>query len=381
MVRAVIEEMQARIDHGTFAAGRSLPSERYLAEQFEVSRLVIRQAIKELDNLGLISCKPNCRPVVKPRGPRLARRDQNGPRHLFIWLWPNTAYYSASCILKGIQSVAVPPDVRLVVGSASDSTGFEGCLASEDKFLRGVAADEHAAGLIIWYLGADQNRPALQEVRDAGIPMVFVDRRPPGPMDGDHVGIDNFAASQAAVRHLVGLGHGRIALVTNQDLASTVRERESGYRSALQEANIPFDYELVRHETVDEQEGIEPVLDGLLALETPPTAIIGINDQIALQVYEGLQSRGVVVPRHMSVLGFDGLLRWVTGGGYLTSCCQPFERIGQIAVELLLDRMSSGFSTAFRHVLLEAPLVTCGSTDTPLPTSTAKSFVYSENMK
>ncbi|MBS1708531.1 MAG: GntR family transcriptional regulator [Armatimonadetes bacterium] len=379
MVHAIVHEMRSRIERGTYGAGRSLPSERSLATELHVSRLVVRQAIQELDQLGLISCKPNCRPVVKGAWVR-TRKNQSGPKHVFIWLWPNTAYFTAASILKGIQSVDIPSDVRLVVGSASNSPDFEDCLAGEHKFLLDVAKDSHAAGVILWYLGAERNSKALEEVRAAGIPMVFVDRLPPASLEGDFVGTDNLSASQAGVKHLVDLGHNRIAYVTNQDLASTVRDREAGYRRALKAGRIPFDPDLVCRGRTDEPAEVAALVDSLLALSSPPTAIVGVNDQIALQVYEALQNRRVSVPRDMSVLGFDGSLRWVAGGGNLTSCCQQFERIGELAVELLLQKMEGGSSTSFRHMLLEAPLADCGSTDKPRQTLEIKPFVYSEKL-
>lgn len=378
MVQAVIEAMRSRIELGIYGAGRSLPSERALAQDLQVSRLVVRQAIEELGNLGLIVCKPNCRPVVKGVWTKTNRTRAHGPRHVFIWLWPNTAYYSASCILKGIQSIPVPSDVRLVVGGASGDTDFEGSQDTERKFLYDVAQDDHAAGVIMWYIGCDRNLAALEAVKAAGIPIVFVDRMPPKPLEGDYVGTDNVSAAQAGVRHLIELGHTRIAFITNQDLASTVKDRMTGYRRALAEARVPYDPELVCTEFVDEPEGVEPALDALLNLSSPPTAIVGVNDHIALQVYAALERRGLSIPQDISVLGFDGLLRWVTGGGYLTSCCQQFERIGQLALELLMERVSSSSPGASRHILLEAPLADCGSTDRPRPTSDHASFVYSE---
>ena len=378
MVQSVAKTMKARIDQGVYPPGRSLPSERALAQELQVSRLVVRQALEALGESGLIVCKPNCRPVVKGVWAKPSRANLSGPRHVSIWLWPNTAYYSASCMLKGIQSVPVPSDVKLVVGGATGATDFDACVEAERKFLLDVSRDDHAAGVIVWYIGTERNVAALEAVRAAGVPIVFVDRAPPRPLEGDYVGTDNVSAAQAGVRHLVELGHSRIAFITNQDKASTVRDRNAGYRRALQEARIPFDPDLVRCETADEPEGVEPALDELLKLDNPPTAVVGVNDHIALHVYEGLERRGLSIPQDMSVLGFDGLLRWVTGGGYLTSCCQQFERIGQIAIELLMERMVGGDPVAHRHYLLDAPLALCGSTDKPRKPNDRAAFKFSE---
>ncbi len=66
------------------------------------------------------------------------------------------------------------------------------------------------------------------------------------------------------------------------------------------------------------------------------------------------------------MVGFDGWLRWMPGGGNLTSAAQQFERIGHLATKLLLDRMHHGEPRAYRHILLDAPLIYKESTAEPV---------------
>ncbi len=365
LVISVVEDLHARIRSGALPAGKGLPSERRLVEELQVSRGVVRAAIRKLEELGVLSCQPNCRPVVRAFDIAASHQTASSLKHLAIWIWPNPGDYSASSILKGIQSTEIPSDVRLVVASVPYAYNWEACLEAERAFLKSVAQDSHTCGLILYYLGGQRNRAALEEIRLKGIPMVFVDRLPPAPFDADHVGSDSEEAARTGVQHLINLGHERIALISNQDEVSTVFGREAGYRRALRDSRIPLRSELVLRDTIGEPDGVDMAVEELLALDSPPTAIVGINDHIALQVYESLQSRGVSVPRDMSVLGFDGLLRWVPGGGYLTTSCQDFERIGQMATEIILERSKETSPFAFRHIFLHAPLKICGSTDAP----------------
>ncbi|AIE85813.1 GntR family transcriptional regulator [Fimbriimonas ginsengisoli] len=373
LVMAVIDGLRDRIRRGDLPVGRGLPGERDLAKTFHVSRVIVRSAIRKLEAEGLLLCKPNCRPIVRNPGIRTANetaeagalRRAEGHGDIAIWLWPNAGDYCASSILKGIQSADLPRDIRLVVANVPSGRDWEGCLEAEERYLLELAEDPHAIGTILWYLGTERNRHALEKVRAAGIPMVFVDRLPPKGFEADFVGSDNEAAARQSVKHLADLGHRRIALITNNDAVSSVLAREAGYRRALNDARIPFDPELVFQDMVDEPEGVEAALDELLSLPEPPTAIVGINDHVALQVHAALQSRGISVPGDISLLGFDGLLRWVPGGGFLTTCCQSFERIGQLATELLCERSKASFGGTFRHVLLDAPLMIAGSTAEP----------------
>jgi LacI family transcriptional regulator len=106
-------------------------------------------------------------------------------------------------------------------------------------------------------------------------------------------------------------------------------------------------------------------LEACLSLDEQPTAIFAVNDHIALQVCEVLHDRKISVPEQVSVLGFDGILRWVPGGGYLTTHLQDFERVGQYAAEMVIQRMTSGPHLAYRHVLLDAPLLDRGTIGPP----------------
>lgn len=310
--------------------------------------------------MGLVQARPRCRPVVAP--------NQNGPKPsrplLAVWIWPSIGDYAAARIFKGIQETDLGREARLVVGHAVGSD-WKSRFESEDRFLRSVARDRDHVGAIVWLLGHQRSIPALRALRAIGSPVVFVDRLPPRGFAADYVGTNNESAAATGVRHLLRLGHRRIALITNIDEASSVNERERGYRTALASAGIRVDESLILLDSDDEPQGVETAIDQLLASNEPPTAIFCVNDRLALQAYDTLQKRGIGIPAEMSVLGFDGMLRWLPGGGHLTTLVQDFERMGQLAAELVLERIQFGPPEAYRHVLLDAPLHLGGSTSAP----------------
>lgn len=364
LVSAVVDKLTEMIEARQIPIGKGLPSERQLSQDLAVSRGVVRAAIRELCDRGLVQAKPRCRPVVSPE----RKRPPSSKKHVGIWLWPSTGDYLAASILKGIQNAGLDHDVRLIVAHASGDT-WESRFESEARFLRSLAHDPGEVGAIVWYLGHERNLPALRELKAAGVPAVFIDRLPPQEISADHVGTSNESAARAGVRHLLELGHRRIGMITNIDRASSVQGREAGYRAALSRAFVPIDEQLIFRDAVDEPEGVEAALSHFFGLPNPPTAIFCINDQLALQAYDALQKRGVKIPQDISVLGFDGVLRWVPGGGHLTTLAQDFERIGKLAVELVTERMAYGPPDAYRHVLLDAPLHFGGSTAAPPGTS------------
>lgn len=361
LVSSVVEKLTGLMRHGELPAGQPLPSERQLADDLGVSRPILRAAIRILEKEDMLLCKPRCRPVVRISEAKAARQaEAGGNRHIALWLWPNSVEYAAATILNGIQRGGLPESTHLVVSGAPASDDWDAVLQAEERFLLSLAEDPQAAGGIVWYLGGEHNLPALRAVREAGVPLVFVDRLPPVEFDADFVGTYNERAACEVIRHLAALRHRRIAVLTNLDKVSSVLERETGFRRGLAEAGL--DADLFREVHNDLEEDVAEAIDFLLALPEPPTAICGINDGIALHIHDVLTSRGLEVPRDISVVGFDGLLGWLPGGGYLTTAHQDFLGIGQTAAELVLRRIQTGAPRAFRHVLLDAPLREHGST-------------------
>ena len=361
LVLGAVHSMAQRIRSGEFVAGRGLPSERRLSQELEVSRVVVRAAIQELEKQGLIACKPRCRPIVCSPSDSDQTPQEPSIRYIAVWLWPSAGDFCAASILRGVQSVALPDNLKLVVANAVGDD-VASCLESEGKFLRGLADDRQAAGAIVWYIGGSTNEPALHVAKQSGVPMVFLDRLPPSSIQADFVGTDNAGSARRSVEYLISLGHRKIAMLSNIDKVSSVLHRESGYRKALREAGFDYRSDLVLDVESDELSGVERAIDRVLSAYDPPTAIFGINDHIALQAHTALTARGISIPEQMSVLGFDGLLRWLPGGGYLTSAWQDFERIGQTATELVLEKIGMTRDTNFKHILFDAPVRPCAST-------------------
>jgi LacI family transcriptional regulator len=367
--QAVAEALGEEIRTGILAPGHRLPPEREIAERFSVSRLVVREAIDLLQRERLVYTKPRCRPVVvEPEAQRRQKRVGGGK--IGVWLWPYSNDYAASMIFRGVQFATQHSEYRLLTGSVAHGS-WDAVVLSEAAFLAGLADDPDCVGAIVWYLGGERNVPHLLRLRERGLPIVFLDRKPPRALDGDHVGTDNLGAAARLVSQLIHMGHRRIACLTNIDWVSTVQERVRGYERALESAGVAPDDALLAKWEVREGEGeteaMIRTLRGLLDQATPPTALFAINDTLALAAIDALREMGLSVPEDLSVAGFDGLLRWVPGGGQLTSAAQDFSRIGELAAELLLERLDAGALSTYRHVLLDAPASLRGSTR-PVPT-------------
>lgn len=357
LASSVAERISDLIRTGEFEAGSGLPSERDLSRRFSVSRGVLRVALKELAASGVIESRANCRPVVSNRPSKSAA----AVKQIYIWLWPNMADFAVASIIKGIQRARLDDDVRLVFGHAV-SNDWDSIYDTEHRFLTRLIESPDPCGAIIWLLGHNRSFDIVEQLGRKGIPAVFIDRLPPPGLDADFVGTCNELAAEQAVRHLIELGHKRVALMTNMEACSSVREREAGYRRALLDAGIGIDKSLIFTNSHDGPQGVHSVVDRALAMPQRPTALFCINDHMALQAVDAVRQRGLSVPEDLSIVGFDGILRWVPQGGGLTTVLQDFQRIGQIAADLVIERMTHGPSTSHRHILLDAPLAVHGST-------------------
>ncbi len=347
-------ELEGRIRSGLYAEGQRIPPERTLADEFQVSRMVVRTAIAELQTRGVLICSPRCRPVVSAP----AMKPASARRTFGLSMWLSATEPEGTALLNGIQHAMDHNSYRLVVSHARGDT-WQAVLQSEAQFLEQMTQDQDIAGIILWYLGGQTNLPYLEKVRAAGIPMVFVDRRAPECFGADHVGVDNEQSAERIVCHLAERGHRAIAHVTNNDSVSTVAERLTGYRRAFATAGLPYRPELVVRTSAvigPSPDDCSKVVDELLSRPDPPTAIFAINDRIAFGVVDALQARGLRVPEDVAVAGFDGVERWSQREPFLTTANQPFGRIGAQAVRLLVRRTLGSPDPPYRYVLLDAPL-------------------------
>ena len=179
--------------------------------------------------------------------------------------------------------------------------------------------------------------PLLSRMR---VPIVLLNNQHPSEFVHS-VMIANAEAAFEATRHLVGLGHRRIAYLGDRHGHQSDTERFSGYRRALGEAGLPFEPELVVHGD-GKPEGAGPAMAHLLALPQRPTAVFCYNDLTALGAMREVFARGLRIPADLSVVGFDDLYISRYLNPPLTTVRQPMRQMGRMAMETLLDLVSGG---------------------------------------
>jgi len=365
-VAHIVATLEGRIRTGVYPGGRWLPTERELREEFDVSRGTVRQALVELERSSLVirsaGCRPFIREVVERPAPRddAANRKEAARRTIGLCVKHDLKYSGTYLVTQGVREGVNSDSFRLHIGGANAVT-LNRVAEEEAQTLLRMVRDDDISGIVLWYCGGDANLPILRTIQQAHIPLVFVDRAPPTGIEADYVSIDNQHAACEAVRFLIRRQHKRIAHITNPEPVSTVYERLAGYEAALEKAGIPLDPALILTGRIEgmAEEGLNAneIVDRLLGLSDPPTAIFAVTDYIALAIVRALQERGKRVPEDMAIIGFDDLEHWLPHRPFLTTVHQPFERIGFEAARLLIKRLESDPTHHSRHVMLEAPLI------------------------
>jgi LacI family transcriptional regulator len=198
----------------------------------------------------------------------------------------------------------------------------------------------------------------LDALRAAGIPTVVVASGRPR-LDVPAVSIDDARAAHDMTRHLLDLGHRRIGFITGNPNQTTSERRLEGYRTALAEAGIANDPDLVAAGLFSYRSGLDAA-EKLLALPGRPTAIFASNDDMAAAAVAVAHRHGLDVPGDISVCGFDDTPLATTIWPELTTIRQPIREMSREAVALLMNEVRARRAPAGqapRHLLLDYALV------------------------
>jgi LacI family transcriptional regulator len=179
---------------------------------------------------------------------------------------------------------------------------------------------------------------ALEYLQANEIPAVLVDRMMSERFD--QVGVENIQSTQALVTHLIEHGHRRIGFIAGRSGLGTTDERVEGYQAALRAAGLGLDPQLL----VNGGSNSEPAREAtaqLLALSSPPTAIMAGNNLMTLGAMHALRDAQIEVPGQIALVGFDDFDWADFFVPRLTLIAQPVQALGACAVNLLLERMAS----------------------------------------
>ncbi|TMV12633.1 LacI family DNA-binding transcriptional regulator [Arenibacterium halophilum] len=241
----------------------------------------------------------------------------------------------------------------LLVGNTDNESEREGALI--DLFRR-----RRVDGLIMGPCAAE-NVPLLEDLDQNDVPIVGYDRDVGSDQSGLHV--DHRRAAYEATRHLLNLGHERIALLSSSSKLSPGRERIAGYTEALAERGFEPRDDLIRaHKSSMDFVASEAL--SLMSLRPAPTAFLTLGTRMLAGTLQGLRQNGLRIPQDVSVLtvGDTDLARLHAPS--ISTVTWDLELVGQMLAELMLRRLDKSEDGAPQRIIIPTQLIereSCGS--------------------
>ncbi len=326
------------ITGGTLKPGDKIPAELQIADALGVSKMTVNKAllaltadgffVREVGRGTFVAKRDDSAALTPPedlaRCPRIALSFVEGARNVL-----ESDYYGN--IYRGVA------DVLRARGVAADLT----LAPAASDFLREEESAPSEARLII--APRRNSVVSIETLWKQGTPVLVVGASWPG-MAVPSVDSDNIGGATEAVRHLVLHGHERIALLYAERETANTRDRITGYRRALAQADLPHNPDLEIAAALASGAGDDAAerLTRVLTGEKPVTAVFAAGYLLALDTMNIVREAGLSVPDDVSVVGYDDPISAQLIHPALTTIRQPLYDMGRRAAEALLDLVESG---------------------------------------
>jgi LacI family transcriptional regulator len=202
-----------------------------------------------------------------------------------------------------------------------------------------VIREHQIAGAIVARVRSEDE---LEPLRQAGLPVVVLNR-PVTSARVHTVMVDNRRAAAEAAQHLIQQGHRRIAVLGGPDDVYSAAERLRGYQDAVQAAGLDPRTLTISRTDLAEEQGRQATVD-LLTNAHPPTAILAVNDYLALAAMDVASGRGLHLPNDLSIVGFDDIESAKYVHPALTTVHMPWDRMARWAARILLDALDDDWA-------------------------------------
>ncbi len=216
------------------------------------------------------------------------------------------------------------------------------------------------AGVIVLPSSNTEGAEIYQELVDAGIKLVIIDRYIEG-LDVPQVVGNDYLSARLATQYLISLGHKAIVHLAIPRTCFAGRERARGFEDALGEAGLPFDPASIIETQFGAQYGYELTVE-LLKRRNPPSAILARQDVVAVGAMRAINEAGLKMPKDISLIGTGDIWFADTLRVGLTTVRHPLDKMARIGVQRLLDLLS-GKSVSSEPAVLDVELVirdSCG---------------------
>ena len=263
---------------------------------------------------------------------------------------PDVAYNHNAHILKRIEADARKNGYMCIITDSDES--FE----NETNCLE-LLENMHVEGIIICPSQETTDFSHLLRLKEANMPIVFLDRAP--DIGISSVVINDAVSARQAANSLIDAGARRIAFLGGPNQLKQTIDRKHGYLDALRERGLPIHTELVKCHHISFNSGLSDTLE-LLSLPEPPDAILATHGLLAISALQAVTSMGLRIPEDVAIIGY--MSDWVSEMAHprISFVRQNLREIGSKAFRLLSDQINGDDSV--QHVVVNARLELRNST-------------------
>jgi LacI family transcriptional regulator len=282
-------------------------------------------------------------------------------------LTPNSSNPYFAEIVRVVEDRCFAAGYTLILCNTEDDS------SRQSVYLK-VLAERRIDGLIVVSTGDDE--ALVTQLHGLPMPTVLLDREIDDP-GCDLVETAHMDGGLLAVRHLLSLGHRRIACIGGSDYVIAGEQRIAGWRMALAEFDVLAEGDALLWRGGFTSQGGYEAMHAILRLDSGqddgkgnpagaprPSAVFVCNDLMAIGALRAIHESGLRVPDDISIVGFDDIELAAYTSPPLTTVAQPKDRIGALAVDMLLERVT-GRRLAARKVVLQPELHVRASTVRP----------------
>jgi LacI family transcriptional regulator len=325
-----IRDVAKRAGVSPITVSRVINNDGYVSQQ---TRQRVEAAIQELNYI------PNA------LGPSL-RSKQTKTLALVLTDITNPFWTS---VARGVEDAANKQGYHVIIGNTDESP------EKQEQYLTFLMKKQVDGFLVV-----PASSRSLDMLLKRCVPFVVIDRRIPDERI-DSVRGDSVNGAYELTKHLLALGHRRLAIITGQPQHSTASDRVTGFLQALQDAGVR-DTPQIYWGKYNQRTGYEYAYTALQT-KPRPTAIFASNNSIAIGAVGALRDAGLQIPQDISVVAFDDLPAAIDP--FLTVAAQPAYEMGKQATALLLSRLAGDAPEGFQEIVLPVEIIIRKSTGEP----------------
>lgn len=344
-----------------------IPSETQFSHHLKISRSTVRLALQQIELEGLIERRPGKGTFI------IYQPSRESQKKLIAFVTNDFTNAESVNLLNGAED-----EIR----KAGYYVTFNNVQSSQEEIeLLTRFREQDVAGVLIWP-NADYPNGIEEHVRqyhEINLPLVFVDRNIAG-VERDCVTSDNHGGASVAMRYLVELGHKEIVFLTHSKMEILpVAERYRAYQDVMWSACLtprePWfigqNHEINRNRalvasTDTNSVEFQQIKNYLLNASPRPTAILALNDYVAILAMRVAKDLNMRLPEDISVIGFDDIDLAAHLETPLTTVAQDSFGIGKRAAQLLIDRLD-GYAEEPICEYIPTQLRVRSSTSVPVP--------------